>query len=94
MSARSRPSSGIEVVDPDGERFYVSRKTAKWLEDTGHAKWTCPQRMVLLFEARELRVSGVNLQLLPIVDRRKRGGKTSVHVRLPADRRPTPVSQR
>jgi hypothetical protein len=87
-------TSRVSVVDADGEHFYVSSKTANWLEANGRAKWTAPGAMVLVFEARELRVRGVNLQLLPIVNRRKRGGKTSVRVKLPADRRPTPLSQR
>jgi hypothetical protein len=86
----------VSIVDPEGNVYYCSRKLADWLLEVGRAKPLGEGRIALLFEARELRPrkSGKQgprvLQLVAKTNRRKRGGRTSVHVRLPADRRPTP----
>jgi len=36
---------GIAVIDPDGEVFHVSNKTARWLLDSGYAKKTGPRTL-------------------------------------------------
>jgi hypothetical protein len=74
---RQRDSAGIEVIDPDGERFWISRKIAVWLVDeVGRAKWMGPSKIALLFPARELRgrSSGgfITLQLVGLTNRRRK----------------------
>jgi len=91
-------STRVSALDADGELFFISRKAAEWLVEEGRAKWIGPARIQLLHEARELRGRSsrgyIVVQLVKTQHRRKRGGKTTVKVKLPADRRPTPVSQR
>lgn len=90
-------STRVSALDADGELFYTSRKAADWLVEAGRAKWIGPARIQMFSEAKELRgrssAGFITLQIVAKKNRRKRGGKTGVHVRLPADRRPTRSSE-